>query len=162
MQDISPNKSDFSLDIKRPAGLSTIRTCTLSARYRCHWDIRSFVSPVTTHDNNELLMAHLPCSIWTVFPYPISETTELRNDLSSCMFLLSAFYENVHETIKARVSGKAGDASRKGTHAYNLERARQSLFSKLVVVLNNLRTNSEFSQFQLRIGGKFPREEYLA
>lgn len=63
------------------------------------------------------------------------------------MFLLSAFYENVHETVQSRVAGRAGDSSRKGTHAYNLERARQSLFGKIVVVLNNLKTNSEFSQF---------------
>ena len=97
----------------------------------------------------------IPCS-------KVSETTELRNDLSSSMFLLSAFYENVHQTVKANVGGKGGNVSRKGTHAYNLEKARQALFGKLVIVLNNLRTNSEFSQFQLRIGGKFPRQEYLA
>ena len=78
-------------------------------------------------------------SIWTVFPYPISETSELRNDISSCMFLLSAFYENVHETVSSRVGGRAGNISRKGSHAYNLDRARRALFGKLVIVLSKLK-----------------------
>lgn len=78
------------------------------------------------------------------------------------MFLLSAFYENVHETVQIRVSGKGGNSSQKGTHAYNLQSARMALFGKLVIVLNNLKTNSDFSQFQLSIGGKFPKEEYQA
>jgi hypothetical protein len=78
------------------------------------------------------------------------------------MFLLSAFYENVHETVRANVGGLAGNVSHKGTHAYRLEKARLALFGKLIIVVNNLKQNSEFSAFQLHIGGKFPREEYLA
>ena len=78
------------------------------------------------------------------------------------MFLLSAFYENIHETIQSRFNGKHGDITRKGTHAYNLDKARTALFGKLIIVLNNLKTNSEFSRFQINIGGKFPREEYMS
>lgn len=59
------------------------------------------------------------------------------------MFLLSAFYENVHETVQANVSGRAGDPSRKGSHAHNLSKARTALFGKLVIVLNNLKTNGK-------------------
>ena len=66
------------------------------------------------------------------------------------MFLLSAFYENVHETVRANVSGRAGNASHKGTHAYNLDKARLALFGKIVIVLNNLKQNSEFSQYVSR------------
>ena len=105
-----------------------------------------------------MLIGSIHYSIWTVFPFPISETSELRNDISSCMFLLSAFYENVHETVSSRVGGRAGNTSQKGTHAYNLDRARRALFGKLIIVLNNLRTNSEFSQFQLSIGKQMNAE----
>lgn len=101
-------------------------------------------------------------SIWTIFPFPLSESTALRKDLAASMKILSAFYENVHETVQARINGSAGNEDRKGTHAYNLDKARHILFNRLVLLLNNLKTNAEFSKFQLRVGGKFPREEYEA
>ena len=72
------------------------------------------------------------------------------------------FYENVHETVGARISGIGGNSRTKGTHAYNLEKARLTIFSKLVLVLNNLKTNAAFTKFQIRIGGRFPVEEYEA
>ena len=99
-------------------------------------------------------------SIWTVLPYPISESSELRKDLSASMYLICAFYENVHETIQARVVGRGGNSKVKGTHAYNLEKTRITIFTKLVLVLTNLRTNVAFSKFQLRVGGAFPHDEY--
>ncbi|KAK5171787.1 uncharacterized protein LTR77_003423 [Saxophila tyrrhenica] len=98
--------------------------------------------------------------IWTIFPFPISESTELRKDLAASLNLMCIFYENVHETVRSRVTGKAGSITKKGTHAYNLEKARTTIFSKLVFVLENLKTNSAFSSFQLRVGGRFPHEEY--
>ena len=75
---------------------------------------------------------------------------------------MCAYYENVHETVSSRISGTAGNPKIKGTHAYNLEKARLTLFSKLAVILNNLHTNSAFSKFQIRVGGRFPHEEYEA
>ncbi|KAK5157995.1 hypothetical protein LTS14_003918 [Recurvomyces mirabilis] len=98
--------------------------------------------------------------IWTIFPYPVSETTELRKDLGASLYLLSNFYSIVHETVRARVTGADGNSKTKGSHAYNLEKARDAVFSKSVLLLNNLNMNAQFSKFQLRVGGRFPREEY--
>jgi hypothetical protein len=52
--------------------------------------------------------------IWTVFPYPISESSELRKDLAVALNLMGAYYENSHETIQARVMGRAGRKDQKG------------------------------------------------
>lgn len=98
--------------------------------------------------------------VWTVFPFPVSESSELRKDLGASIYLLSNFYSVVHETMAARVKGTDGDARVKGTHAYNLDKARNAVFSKLMLLLNNLKTNAAFSKLQLRVGGRFPREEY--
>ncbi|KAK0247699.1 hypothetical protein LTS09_017183 [Friedmanniomyces endolithicus] len=98
--------------------------------------------------------------IWTIFPFPISESTELRKDLGASLYLLSNFYSIVHETIRARITGTDGDVKVKGTHAYHLEKARDAVFSKSMLLLNNLKTNSQFSKFQLRVGGRFPAAEY--
>lgn len=98
--------------------------------------------------------------IWTIFPFPISESTELRKDLSAAIYLLCVFFETVHETIKTRISDFGGDPGSKGSHAYNLQKARARIFSKLVVLMQSLQTNSAFSVFQFRVGGRFPHETY--
>ncbi len=117
--------------------------------------------------------------IWTVFPFPISESTELRKDLATSLHLMGAYYENVHQGVRAKVSGRGGSREKKGkanhafsgpqasadspgtgTAAYALEKARMNIFSKLTFIIQTLKTNSGFSKFQVRIGGRFPREEY--
>ncbi|KAK0315294.1 hypothetical protein LTR82_012621 [Friedmanniomyces endolithicus] len=98
--------------------------------------------------------------IWTIFPFPISESTELRKDIGASLYLLSNFYSIVHETVRARITGTDGDVKVMGTHAYHLEKARDAVFSKSMLLLNNLKTNSQFSKFQLRVGGRFPAAEY--
>ncbi|KAK4547039.1 hypothetical protein LTR36_001260 [Oleoguttula mirabilis] len=98
--------------------------------------------------------------IWTIFPFPVSESSELRKDLGASLYLLSNFYSIVHETIRSRVQGTDANAKVKGTHAYHLDKARNAVFSKLILLLTNLKTNAAFSKLQLRVGGRFPREEY--
>ncbi|KAK3719522.1 hypothetical protein LTR37_004380 [Vermiconidia calcicola] len=98
--------------------------------------------------------------LWTIFPYPISETTELRKNLSASLYLMCAYYENVHEAVQARVTGKGGSTKTKGSHAYNLQKARMSVFAKLMMLINDLQNNVAFSKLQIRVGGRFPRKEY--
>ncbi|KAI7510959.1 hypothetical protein KC347_g3845 [Hortaea werneckii] len=98
--------------------------------------------------------------IWTVFPFPISESSELRKDLGASLYLLSNYYAVTHEAVQARVKGVEGDAIVKGTHAYHLEKASNAVFSKLLLLLTHLKQNKEFSKLQLQIGGRFPREHY--
>ena len=74
--------------------------------------------------------------------------------------MMSSYYNIVQETIRTRIRADGGDSKKKGTHAYHLEKARATIFSKLVLLLNTLKTNSAFSKFQLTVGGRFPRDEY--
>lgn len=139
---------------------------------------------------------------WTIFPYPVSETTELRKgkfvlscktsglhrgvsdhgdmpryffvpkclrysltlwpstDLGAALYLLANLYSVTHETVRSRCLQIDGDEDVKGTRAYHLEKARIQVFSKLVTLLTTLKQNSNFSKFQLRVGGRFPQEEY--
>ncbi|QIW98053.1 hypothetical protein AMS68_003571 [Peltaster fructicola] len=98
--------------------------------------------------------------IWTIFPYPISEHSELRKDLGASTYMLANMFSNVHATITSRLKGTYGDIGLKGSHAYNLEKARTKIFVKQVALLSQLQMNSAFSKFQLRIGGRFPSETY--
>ena len=92
--------------------------------------------------------------IWTLFPFPISESSELRKDLGASMYLMGLYYHLAHETIKSTIKDNSGDVRVKGTHAHHLEAARKTVFSKLVFLLNSLGTNSAFSKFQIPIGGQ--------
>lgn len=98
--------------------------------------------------------------IWTIWPYPVTESSELRKDLGASLYMLANFTTIVHEIIQSRIKGVDGDPDTKGTHAYNLEKARIAVFGKMLMLVNQMRTNSAFSKFQLALGGRFPREEY--
>ncbi|KAH0262671.1 hypothetical protein KCU91_g13251, partial [Aureobasidium melanogenum] len=101
--------------------------------------------------------------VWTVFPYPISEHSELRRNLGSSLYLLANYYSVVVETVKFRVRGDFQElaAFDEGHNpAKKLEKIRQTVFSKSVLVLQGLRTHSAFIKYDVPIGGRFPRQNY--
>lgn len=100
--------------------------------------------------------------IWTMFPYPTSEHSELRSNLGAALYLLANFYSIVHETVGSRVRGDAGDITNKNSPGYQLEKARNEVYAKLQALITNLKSSSEFTQWQIHIGGRFPRETYDA
>jgi hypothetical protein len=59
-----------------------------------------------------------------------------------------------------RIKNIGGHWQQKGTHAFHLEKARKTLFSKLILLINNNRANTSYSKFQIHLGGRFPLEEY--
>ena len=100
--------------------------------------------------------------IWTIFPYPTSEHSELRSNLGAALYLLANFYSIIHETVGSRVRGDAGDLTDKTSPAYQLEKARNEVFAKSQALITNLKSSSEFTRWQIHVGGRFPRETYDA
>ncbi|KAF2716485.1 hypothetical protein K431DRAFT_316508 [Polychaeton citri CBS 116435] len=98
--------------------------------------------------------------IWTIFPYPISEGTEMRKDLGAAVYLLANFYAITHETVQSRIKGTDGALAHKTTHVDHLDKARMAAFSKIIALLNQVKENFGFSRFQVRVGGKFPHDQY--
>lgn len=101
--------------------------------------------------------------VWTIFPYPISEHSELRRNLGSSLYLLANYYSVVVETVKFRIRGdfqsfEAFDDQE--NPAKKLEKIRQTVFSKSVLLLQGLRTHSGFVKFDVPIGGRFPQKNY--
>jgi len=95
---------------------------------------------------------------WTIFPYPISEHSELRQDLGSALYLLANYYSVVQETVRTRIYGREDLSD--GSPYEALEKARLKVFSKSVLILQNLRTHSAFIKYDLPIGGRFPKATY--
>ncbi|KAI7090836.1 hypothetical protein KC356_g1142 [Hortaea werneckii] len=100
--------------------------------------------------------------IWTIFPYPITEHSQLRQSLGRSLYLLANYYSVVHESVRTRLRGGEGDTTLKDSPGYRLDKARQKVYSKCSTVLTGLRTQSSFVKFDIPIGGKFPRERYQA
>lgn len=98
--------------------------------------------------------------IWTIFPYPVTEQSELRRDLGHTLYLLANHYSVVHETVSARVRRRGGDEKVKGTPANKLEKARQQVFTKSQMMVQKMRTGSTFTTWQISVGGAFPKQTY--
>ncbi|KAJ5166764.1 uncharacterized protein N7482_005545 [Penicillium canariense] len=98
--------------------------------------------------------------LWTFFPYPISEHSVLRQSLGASLYLLANYYSIIHETLSARMRGDEGDAAFKSSAGRKLEKARHKVFSKQMLMLNGLRTYSEFLKWEVPIGGRFPKKQY--
>lgn len=98
---------------------------------------------------------------WTVFPYSVTEHTELRHSVGSALYLSANFYSVIHETVKARTRGEANllpDA--KDSPYHRLEKMSSSLISKSHLIITAMRNSSSYSRWQLSIGGRFPKETY--
>jgi len=100
--------------------------------------------------------------IWTIFPYPISEHSEIRKDLGAGLFSLANFYAIVHETVGARIRGDEGDPADKCSPGRRLEKARLDVYGRQVQLVQNLKVNSGFQKWSVSVGGKFPHEVYAA
>lgn len=99
---------------------------------------------------------------WTFFPYPLTARSQLRKDLGVSLYLLAQFYGCVHTTIRMRLGGEEGDDTDKGSPGRRLQKARESLFTRELVLLAGLRQHSAFTVWEPSFGGKFPRKEYDA
>jgi Fusaric acid resistance protein-like len=98
--------------------------------------------------------------IWTIFPFPISEHSNLRSDLAASLYLLASYWSIVHETVGARIRRVEGNLEDKNSPGARLDRARVKAFNKQTLLLTNMRTYSAFTKWEIVIGGKFPKKNY--
>ncbi|KAI9711843.1 MAG: hypothetical protein M1820_001988 [Bogoriella megaspora] len=99
--------------------------------------------------------------IWTIFPYPITEHSELRHQLGSSLYLLANMYSVVHETVKSRIQGTEGDLESKDSPGRKLEKARTTILNKQTVLLQTMQQTVGFLSFEIPVGGRFPKETYV-
>lgn len=98
--------------------------------------------------------------IWTFFPFPITERSQLRKDLGASLYLLANFYSIVHITVRTRIRGEEGDPSDKLSPGNKLDKARTKVYAKQLLLLGGLRQHSEFTSWEPTFGGKFPKAQY--
>ncbi|KNG52773.1 mfs transporter [Stemphylium lycopersici] len=99
---------------------------------------------------------------WTVFPYPITEHSALRQKLGGALYLSANLYSIMHEQVMGRIRGELGgdEECDKDSPGYQLVKARNKVFAKQMLTLQGLKMHAGFVKWEFPLGGKFPREEY--
>ncbi|CAJ2506641.1 Uu.00g078270.m01.CDS01 [Anthostomella pinea] len=98
--------------------------------------------------------------IWTIFPWPVTERTWLRRDLSATLYLLATYFSVINETLRSKLEATGGNPDVKGTPAHRLAKHRRQLFGKLMLLLPALKQHADFQRWEPTIGGAFPRQTY--
>ncbi|KAH6642029.1 hypothetical protein C7974DRAFT_468480 [Boeremia exigua] len=100
---------------------------------------------------------------WTVFPFPITEHSALRQKLGGALYLSANFYSIMHEQMLARIRGDTGDEENdKTSPGFMLNKARNKVFAKQMLTLQALKMHSSFVKFEFPLGGRFPADDYAA
>ena len=94
---------------------------------------------------------------WTVFPYPLSEHTELRQDLSATLYFLASYHSMVRQTVTSRAEGYETMESR---NQNPLAVQRLKTFTRLQFMFTRLKQHLTFTRWQVILGGRFPKEKY--
>jgi hypothetical protein len=82
--------------------------------------------------------------------------------LGGALYLSANFYSIMHETVMARIRGDEGDLNDKSSPGAKLEKARNKVFAKQMLTLQGLKMHAQMVKWEFPLGGKFPKEEYLA
>ncbi|KAK2745140.1 hypothetical protein FQN57_004047 [Myotisia sp. PD_48] len=98
--------------------------------------------------------------IWVMFPHPTSARTQLRTTMGRSLFVLANFYSCTHTSISVWINKEQGDLHDDESPANLLDRARNKLLAEQLALLESLRFHSNFTKYELQLGGRFPKETY--
>jgi hypothetical protein len=97
---------------------------------------------------------------WTIFPYPLSEHSELRENVARAMYALARYYMCIQQTVLARLHGNFGDLDDKTSPGFHLQTARRRIFHKYQTLSTRTKTYFQFLNWEFALGGRFPKEIY--
>jgi hypothetical protein len=100
--------------------------------------------------------------IWTIFPFPISEHSQLRQNVGGALYLLANYYSIIHETVQTRLRKEEGSPDSPDDPGQLLAKVRQKVYSKQMLLLNSLKAYSGFLKWEIPVGGKFPKKQYAS
>lgn len=97
---------------------------------------------------------------WTIFPYPLSEHSELRENVAKAMYGLARYYMCIQQTILARLRGNFGDLDDKTSPGFHLQAARRHIFHKYQTLSTRAKICFQFLDWEFALGGRFPKQTY--
>lgn len=98
--------------------------------------------------------------IWTILPYPFTEHHQQKTALGQTLYTLAQYYSATDETVRLRLKGLDSDERIRGSASKLLAKDRRKLFTSCNVLLAGIETRAAAMDFDIQIGGKFPRQQY--
>ena len=97
---------------------------------------------------------------WTLFPYPLSEHSELRQEVAKSMYILANMSRCIEQTIHARLNGTSGDVDDRNSPIFRLQNTRRRIFRKYQIMSTSAKTYYRFLDWEFSLGGRFPKKTY--
>ncbi|PHH92182.1 hypothetical protein CDD83_8568 [Cordyceps sp. RAO-2017] len=97
---------------------------------------------------------------WTIFPYPLSEHTELRNEVAKSMYLLANYSMCIRQTILSHLQKTSGDVNDKTSPGYHLQTVRRRIFRQYQTLSTSAKGYFKSVDWEFSLGGRFPKETY--
>ena len=97
---------------------------------------------------------------WTIFPYPLSEHTELRQDLGHMLYLLAGYNSMVKETIMGRTRRRAAGPETTQGDIDNMATLKKKHQTELQMSFAHLRQQLNMTKYQVILGGRYPQDKY--
>ncbi|KAJ4857298.1 fusaric acid resistance protein-like domain-containing protein [Trichoderma breve] len=85
---------------------------------------------------------------WTIFPYPLSEHSELRENTAKTMYGLACYYMCIQQTVLAHLHGNFGDIKDKTSPGFHLQAARRRIFHKYQALNTSTKTGYQFLDWE--------------
>ncbi|KAF2168084.1 hypothetical protein M409DRAFT_21530 [Zasmidium cellare ATCC 36951] len=103
-------------------------------------------------------------SLWTVFPFPVSELDGARKSLGDCFASLAEYHTGFHEIVRARLKEGFDQEKRSpNPRSQDLEDMHSRLFVKCTSHLQTLRTQLRLAKWNIHMDGvSFSRAHYEA
>lgn len=98
--------------------------------------------------------------LFTYFPSVITSRSQLRKDLGASLYLLGHYYSSTHRTVSLRIRGSEGNFRDRNSPGRRLEKARNKLFAKELILLQGMKHHCRFTAWEPTFGGRFPKETY--
>lgn len=97
---------------------------------------------------------------WTIFPSPVSERSHVRKTVGKALFLLAKFQRCMHTYVQVWMNEQQGDMNDKKSPGRRLQDQCRSLFAKQMALLTNAHALIHWTDYEIPLGGKFPRAIY--
>ena len=92
--------------------------------------------------------------IWTVFPYPLSEYSELRETVAQEMNLLARYNKSTAQIVLLGLYGAQGDSPSR------LQLAHRRNYRKVQALSVTAKAYLHFQDWEFTLGGRFPKDAY--
>jgi len=98
---------------------------------------------------------------WTIFPFPLTDRTWLRQNLATTMYVLGNYFSTAISTFESRVAEVEGAGDEKASRAsHHISSARRKTFEKVIRLVSSVETHIQWQRWEPVIGGRFPTETY--